>query len=95
MPASGVYMWGWAVAILENAQRGARWDTLFRNLLADDEASGAASGTFSAGACSWSRSPTRSRTARSRAADAGALRAPPARAAAAFRVDDPEARSLP
>ena len=49
MPASGVYMWGWAVAILENAQRGARWDTLFRNLLADDEASGAASGTFSAG----------------------------------------------
>ena len=49
MPASGVYMWGWAVAILENAQRGARWDTLFRNLLADDEASDAASGTFSAG----------------------------------------------
>ena len=49
MPASGVYMWGWAVAILENAQRGARWDTLFRNLLADDEASSAASGTFSAG----------------------------------------------
>ena len=49
MPASGVYMWGWAVAILENAQRGARWDTLFRNLLADDEASASASGTFSAG----------------------------------------------
>ena len=86
MPASGVYMWGWAVAILENAQRGARWDTLFRNLLADDEASGAASGTFSAGgvlvvalanalaygALAW-------------AADAGALpfRALPARAAAA------------
>ena len=85
MPASGVYMWGWAVAILENAQRGARWDTLFRNLLADDEASGAASGTFSAGgvlvvalanalaygALAW-------------AADAGALRALPARAAAVF-----------
>ena len=49
MPASGVYMWGWAVAILENAQRGARWDTLFRNLLADDEADDSASGTFSAG----------------------------------------------
>ena len=91
MPASGVYMWGWAVAILENAQRGARWDTLFRNLLADDEASGAASGTFSAGgvlvvalanalaygALAW-------------AADTGALRALPARAAAAFAWPTPK-----
>ena len=33
MPASGVYMWGWAVAILENAQTGMTWQTLFTNLL--------------------------------------------------------------
>ena len=33
MPATCVYMWGWVVSILENAQKGARWDTVSLNLL--------------------------------------------------------------
>ena len=49
MPASGVYMWGWAVAILENAQAGVTWSNLWTNLLAGDEAGQDASGVFSAG----------------------------------------------
>jgi hypothetical protein len=32
MPASGVYMWGWAVSILENAQEGVQWGNLFVNI---------------------------------------------------------------
>ena len=44
-PASGIYQWGLAVAILENAEQGVRWSSLFTNLID----SGAGSGTFSAG----------------------------------------------
>lgn len=44
-PASGIYQWGLAVAILENAEKGVRWSSLFTNLID----SGAGSGTFSAG----------------------------------------------
>ena len=44
-PASGIYQWGLAVAILENAEQGLRWNSLFTNLID----SGAGSGTFSAG----------------------------------------------
>ena len=44
-PASGIYQWGLAVAILENAEQGVRWSSLFTNLIDN----GAGSGTFSAG----------------------------------------------
>ena len=48
MPATCVYMWGWVVSILENAQKGARWDTLSLNLLDGGEISASeGTGTFS------------------------------------------------
>ena len=43
-PASGIYMWGLAVAILENAERGVTWQSLFVNLT-----DGGEGGHFSAG----------------------------------------------
>ena len=48
MPATCVYMWGWVVSILENAQKGARWDTVSLNLLDGGEISASeGTGTFS------------------------------------------------
>lgn len=49
MPAGGIYMWGWAVSILENAQEGVQWDNLMVNLFDGDKYTGEKSGTFSAG----------------------------------------------
>ena len=49
MPASGIYMWGWAVSILENAQEGVRWDNIHVNLLDGDEYTGEKSGVFGTG----------------------------------------------
>jgi len=46
-PASGIYMWGVAVALLENAELGVTWETLFMNLISSRD--GAGSGNFSAG----------------------------------------------
>jgi hypothetical protein len=37
MPAGGIYMWGWAVSILENAQEGVQWYNLSVNLLDGDK----------------------------------------------------------
>lgn len=48
MPATCVYMWGWVVSILENAQMGATWDTVSLNLLDGAEISASeGTGTFS------------------------------------------------
>ena len=51
VPRGAMYQWGWAVAILENAQRGATWGNLRRNLFdgGDGEFTGAESGTFGTG----------------------------------------------
>ena len=97
MPASGVYMWGWAVAILENAQRGARVGHAvpqparrrrgLRRRLRDLLGRGRARG----------RARQRARVRRARVG--GGRRRPsrpprPRGRGFFFRVDDPEARRL-
>jgi ABC-type multidrug transport system ATPase subunit len=50
LPASSLYMWGLAVALLENAERGVTMETLFLNLLSTADGAGGGAATFSAGA---------------------------------------------
>ena len=49
MPAGGIYMWGWVVSILENAQEGVQWANLSVNLFDGDKYTGEQSGIFSGG----------------------------------------------